>query len=63
MAIKLIRPTAISVFLGLLIAALMRMLWFGLVGKRLADPLGVTAICVALAALIYLGAFKKRDKS
>ena len=50
----MIRPNAVSVFMGLLIAALMRLLWRWLTGLPIFDPLGLTAICVASVALLYL---------
>lgn len=59
---KIIKPTAVSVFLGLLLAALMRMIWFWLMGKKVADPLGLTAILIALIVLVCLSFFRTRDK-
>ncbi len=52
--LKLMKPNAVSVFLGLLIAALMRLVWRRLMNLPLIDALGLTAICVASAALLYL---------
>ncbi len=48
------KPTAVHVFLGLLIAAIMRMVWLWLNAKKIVDPLGLTAISIALCALVYL---------
>ena len=45
---------AVSVLMGLLIAALMRLVWRRLTGLPVFDPLGLTAICVAAVALLYL---------
>ncbi len=50
----MIKPTAIHVFLGLLIAAMMRMIWLWLNAKKMIDPLGLTAISIALVALVCL---------
>ncbi len=50
----MIKPTAVHVFLGLLIAAIMRMAWLWLNTKKIIDPLGLTAISIALCALAYL---------
>ncbi len=50
----MIKPEAVHVFLGLLIAAIMRMVWLWLNAKRIIDPLGLTAISIALCALVYL---------
>ncbi len=50
----MIKPTAVHVFLGLLIAAMMRMLWLWLNAKNIIDPLGLTAISIAVCALVYL---------
>ncbi len=50
----MIKPTAVHVFLGLLIAAFMRMVWLWLNAKKIIDPLGLTAISIALCALVYL---------
>lgn len=50
----MIKPTAVHVFLGLLIAALMRMVWLSLNSRNILDPLGLTAISIALVALLYL---------
>lgn len=50
----MIKPEAVHVFLGLLIAAIMRMAWLWLNAKRIIDPLGLTAISIALCALVYL---------
>ncbi|MFN2456187.1 MAG: hypothetical protein ABR577_18440 [Pyrinomonadaceae bacterium] len=50
----MLKPTAVHVFLGLLIAALMRMMWRWLNAKKIADPVGLTAISIALVALCYL---------
>ena len=51
---RMIKPKAVSVFMGLLIAALMRLVWRWLTGLPIFDPLGLTAICVASVALLYL---------
>ena len=37
-----------------MIAALMRLVWRRLTGLPIFDPLGPTAICVAVVALLYL---------
>ncbi len=50
----MIKPTAVHVFLGLLIAAIMRMVWLWINAKKIVDPLGLTAISIALCALVYL---------
>lgn len=50
----LIKPKAVSVFMGLLIAALMRLVWRWLIGLPVVDALGLTAICLAAFALLYL---------
>jgi hypothetical protein len=62
MIIKFWKPRAAGIFLGLLIAAIMRMLWFGLMGKKVTDPLGLTAISIAMIALFCLSFFHSRDK-
>ncbi len=59
----LIKPNAVSVFMGLLIAALMRMVWRWLVGLPLADPLGLTSICIASLALLYLMVAQSRRRN
>ncbi len=50
----MIKPNALHVFLGLLIAALMRMVWLWLNTRKIVDPLGLTAISIAVIALAYL---------
>jgi hypothetical protein len=50
----MIKPKAVSVFLGLLLASLMRLVWRWLMSLPIIDPLGLTAICVSLIVLIYL---------
>ena len=60
--LKLRKPGATPVFLGLLIAALARMVWFWQLGKNVFDPVGLTAISLALIVLIYLGLFHHKGK-
>ena len=50
----MIKPNAVHVFLGLLIAALMRMVWLWLNARKIVEPLGLTAISIAAIALAYL---------
>lgn len=52
-----------SVFMGLLIAALMRMVWRYLTGLPVADPLGLTSICLASLALLYLTVAQARRRN
>ena len=58
----MIKPKAVSVFMGLLIAALMRLVWRWLAGLPISDPLGLTAICVASVALLYLMTARAKAK-
>ena len=60
--LKMRRPGATPVFLGLLLAALARMVWLWQLGKKVIDPIGLTAISLALIVLIYLGLFHHRDR-
>ena len=52
----------IPIFLGLLLAAGARMVWFWQLGKRAIDPLGLTAVSLALIVLIYLIFFHPKRK-
>lgn len=60
--LKIRKPGATPVFLGLLLAALARMVWFWQLGKRVLDPIGLTAISLALIVLIYIGFFHHKEK-
>jgi hypothetical protein len=60
--LKIRKPGATPVFLGLLLAALARMVWFWALGKKVFDPIGLTAISLALVVLIYQGFFHRRRK-
>jgi quinol-cytochrome oxidoreductase complex cytochrome b subunit len=56
------KPKATPVFTGLLIAAIMRMLWLWLIGKKVVDPVGAIAIGIAAAALLYIRLFHSQDE-
>ena len=55
------KPKARPVFTGLLIAAIMRMFWLWLIGKKVADTVGLIAIAIAAVALVYLSLFHPSD--
>lgn len=60
---KIKRPKAVPVFLGLLLAALARMVWFWQLRRQVLDPIGLTAITISLLALLYLSiSHSKRKK-
>jgi hypothetical protein len=56
------KPKAAPIFLGLLMAALARMIWFWRTGKSVIDPIGLTSISLALIVLIGLAFFHSRHK-
>ncbi len=60
---KLKRPKAVPVFLGLLLAALARMVWFWQLHRQVLDPIGMTAVTIAALALLYLSIFHSQENS
>lgn len=57
---KIKKPKAVPIFLGLLLAALARMVWFWQLHKQVLDPIGLTAITIAVLALLYLSIFHSK---